>query len=81
MFAEFLLSLLAFPLKTHQCRVNGLVLEIFLGLGLYYPVPSFIGTVKFRRWVRSDVHLCRGEGQNLLLLILAESLPWGHGMA
>lgn len=48
MFAEFLLSLLTFPLKALQCGVNGFVLETFLGLGLCCPVPSFVGAVKFR---------------------------------
>jgi len=46
----------------------------FLVIYVYLQHPHW-GFVNYRGWVRSDLHMCGGEGRFLLLLILAGSFP------
>ena len=80
MFAEFLLSFLVFP-----CGHTGVGLtvnlRVFFLFSIVWPYflfvlgPLKIGGGSFRRT------RMQGESLILLLLILAWSLPWGHGTA
>ena len=73
MFAEFLPFILVFP-GMRSCV--GLTIN-FVEFSSYLCSITFLsgGIVSYRWWVRSDLHMRRGEGRSLLLLILAGSFP------
>ncbi len=58
MFAEFLLFLLVFPWVHTSVGLTVLWLGVFLVVGFVIQFPLFLGPIKFRWEVRSDLHVC-----------------------
>lgn len=75
MFAEFLLFLLVFP-WGHSCV--GLTVkfaECSSSCLVCCSVPSWVGAVKARWGVRSDLHMCKERGSGSLITHISRVTP------